>query len=139
MALVSGFVLFHVFVCLHTISVSCTVGCYSIYLFARSNTSLQTPSLPAAGQASFLLAVQRSGLSDQRSTQRDVVPCRDQQGNCSSRAKPGCIDPPRPPCCFSSASKHIGGNVCTGVSDVQSDLELPPVEPGEEAIMTADI
>lgn len=67
MALVSGFVLLREFVYLRTISVSClvcdcTVGSHSIYLFARSDTPPQTQRLPAAGQTTFLLAVQQPPL-----------------------------------------------------------------------------
>lgn len=40
---------------------------------------------------------------------------------------------------FQLSEQYIGENVCTAVSDVQSDLELPLGVPEEKAIMKADI
>lgn len=65
-------------------------------------------AIPHFFASSFLLALEQPGLLDQRSTQQDVLACPDHRAGCSSRAKSGCIDPPRPPCCFSSVSSTLG-------------------------------
>lgn len=115
----------HIF-CIYKSCISICFALCDFLLVIPSTRVLVALPLLVQHQASFLLAWQQSFLLDQRSTQQDVVPCQDHQANCSSRAKPGCIDPLQHSLLFQLSEQYIRGNVCTGVSDVQSDLELPP-------------
>lgn len=109
---VSLYYVVDMFVCLHIISVSC-IGYVHRLFFPPPVCSLQyttstSTNLLLSKLVSFL-ALQQPGLLDQSSTERDIVPCPDHHANCSSRAKPGCIDPPRPPVVSTQASSTLEG------------------------------